>query len=98
MKVAETRLLLFPGSFNPPHNGHVEIATFSSRRLGTPTELELSARNVDKPPLDPLELLRRLNAIDKALPGVHVWVSNAPRFVEKAELAKGAQLNGATRF
>ena len=87
---AETRRLLFPGSFNPPHSGHVEMATFSSRRLGLPTELELSARNVDKPPLDALELLRRVKAIDEALPGVHIWVSNAPRFVEKAELAPGA--------
>ena len=39
---------------------------------------------MDKPPLDPLELVRRVDAMNDANPGAVVCVSNAPRFVEKA--------------
>ena len=76
-------LLLYPGSFNPPHRAHAGI-------VSSPVELELSAQNVDKPPIDALELTRRLTAISKALPGVPVWVDKAPRFAEKSELFPGA--------
>lgn len=84
------RRLLFPGSFNPPHAGHAEMFRNAQKRVGTPPELELSARNVDKPPLDVLEILRRVRRIADAFPDAAIWVSNAPRFAEKAALAPGA--------
>lgn len=75
---------LYPGSFNPPHAGHIEIARLAAERLETPVELEISARNVDKPPIDALELTRRLDALEKIAPDLPVWLSNAPRYIEKA--------------
>ena len=84
------RRAIFPGSFNPPHAGHAQIVAAASRRLETDLTLEISARNVDKPPLDALELLRRVKALGEKFPGKSVWISNAARFAEKAELAPNA--------
>ena len=84
---ANERRAIFPGSFNPPHDGHAQIVAAARRRLETDLTLEISARNVDKPPLDALELLRRVRALGEKFPGESVWISNAARFAEKAELA-----------
>ncbi len=85
------QLAIYPGSFAPPHRGHIEIARIAEKRLQRRVALEISARNVDKPALDPIELLSRLNAIATALPGVDVWITNAPRYIQKAELFPGAE-------
>lgn len=84
------RRVIFPGSFNPPHDGHAQIVAAAERRLAAPVEFEISARNVDKPPLDALELIRRVKTLDERFPGKSVWISNAARFFEKAELAPNA--------
>ncbi|MBQ3821665.1 MAG: hypothetical protein II807_01265, partial [Thermoguttaceae bacterium] len=78
--------VLYPGSFNPPHRGHLAIARIAAEKLHGAVELEISARNVDKPPIDALELARRLAALERALPNAPVWISNAPRYVEKAQI------------
>ncbi|MBQ5368474.1 MAG: hypothetical protein IIU43_13455 [Thermoguttaceae bacterium] len=78
--------VLYPGSFNPPHRGHLAIARIAAEKLHGAVELEISARNVDKPPVDALELARRLAALERALPDAPVWISNAPRYVEKAQI------------
>lgn len=84
--VQQAARAIYPGSFNPPHEAHAEIARLASRRLGLPVELEISARNVDKPPVDALELTRRLEKLEQVMPDLPVWISNAPRYVEKAAI------------
>lgn len=82
--------LLFPGSFNPAHRGHAAIAQIASSRLCLPVVFEISAHNVDKPPLDPLELARRAAQLNERVPNSTLWIVNAPRFVQKARIFPGA--------
>jgi nicotinamide mononucleotide (NMN) deamidase PncC len=77
--------ILFPGAFNPPHWGHEQMAAIAAARLGGPVTYELSITNVDKPPLDFLEIDDRLNQ----LTGRPVFLTRAPTFLEKSALAPG---------
>lgn len=74
--------VIFPGAFNPPHPGHREIARQAAEMLAQPVAYELSITNVDKLPLDYLEIRSRI----AALGDVPLWLTHAPTFVEKAEL------------
>lgn len=51
---------LLPGSFSPLHYGHQELAAVAEKELGVPFAYELSVVNVDKPPLEEEEILRRI--------------------------------------
>lgn len=78
--------IIFPGAFNPWHQGHRRMAEFAEKRLGKPVQLEISLENVDKPPLDFIELQQRTAAIAERT----VWLTRAPTFVRKAHLFRGA--------
>ena len=75
--------LLLPGSFNPLHHGHKSLANVATKILGWPVAFEISAFNVDKPPL-PKEII--LNRITQFAGHHPIYVTNAPTFLEKAEL------------
>jgi hypothetical protein len=75
--------LVFPGAFHPRHEGHRRMAMLASERLGLPVEHELSIVNVDKPPIDFIEMRRRAAQF---APSEALWFSRAPTFVEKATL------------
>ncbi|MFH1569014.1 MAG: hypothetical protein ABIL09_13545 [Gemmatimonadota bacterium] len=81
------RLILLPGSFNPVHRGHLELAAAAARRAARMPALELSVENVDKPLLTYEEVLRRLGRLGGATP---VALTRAPTFVHKARLLPGA--------
>ena len=82
--------LIFPGSFNPAHRGHAAIAHIASSRLNLPVAFEISAHNVDKPPLDPMELTRRAAQLNERVPNSTLWIVKAPRFLQKARIFPGA--------
>jgi hypothetical protein len=75
--------LIFPGSFNPLHEGHELLARTASRLSGLAPLLEISVENVDKPSLSYAELWRRLQGIGGRFT---VMLSRAATFVEKARL------------
>ena len=83
----ETRpSVLFPGSFNPMHEGHLAMAAVAQTLTGQAVTLEISAFNVDKPPIDYIEFRRRSEQ-DRG--PYALTFTNAPTFVEKARIFPG---------
>jgi hypothetical protein len=78
---------ILPGAFNPVHAGHWSLADAAAQMLGMSVAFELSIVNVDKPPLAPAEIQRRQSQFAGR---AAVWLTNTPRFAEKAELFPGA--------
>ncbi len=79
--------VIFPGAFNPMHVGHRRMAEIAGERLRQPVEFEISILNVDKPPLDFLELQRRTGQFG---PGETLWLTRAATFEAKSRLFAGA--------
>jgi nicotinamide mononucleotide (NMN) deamidase PncC len=82
---SEMPRILFPGAFNPLHAGHEQMAKLAAVHLGMPVTFELSILNVDKPPLDFIEISDRL----QQLAGRQVLLTRAQTFAEKSALAPG---------
>ncbi len=78
---------VFSGAFNPIHAGHRRMAEVASGILGCDLDYELSILNVDKPPLDYLEIGKRVSQFE---PATRVWLTRAPTFEQKARQFPGA--------
>jgi Cytidylyltransferase-like len=76
-------LVLFPGSFNPLHPGHVLLARVAEEHKQQPLAFEISVTNVDKPPLAGETVRHRLTQFAWKSP---VELTRAPTFVEKSRL------------
>ena len=83
---APVRGAILPGSFNPLHKGHEQLAEVASSILGVPTTFELSIANVDKPTLEEREIRGRVAQFAHKGP---VVVTRALVFHQKAELFPG---------
>ena len=78
--------LLFPGSFNPMHEGHVLLARAAEEHAHQPLAFEISVTNVDKPPLAADTVRRRVRQFAWKAP---VELTRAPTFLEKTRLFPG---------
>ena len=76
--------LIFPGSFNPPHAGHQQMAQLASHEFGKPVICELAVRNAEKPPLDYISIRERIEWLSER--GLAWIVTRTARFYEKADL------------
>lgn len=83
--VGAERGLMLPGSFNPVHQGHLNLLKVAEEQTGLRGVFELSCANVDKPAIEEADCLRRVTAI-KDIP---VALTHAPRFIQKAGLFPG---------
>jgi nicotinic acid mononucleotide adenylyltransferase/nicotinamide mononucleotide (NMN) deamidase PncC len=74
--------LIFPGSFDPLHDGHRLMARIAEEIAERPLAYELSIANVDKPALDYQEIESRAAQFR----GQTLWLTRAATFIEKFEI------------
>ena len=78
---------VIPGAFNPLHSAHIALAEIATEMVAGPVAFEISVLNLDKPPLDIYQLLRRL---EQFAWHSRVELTRAPTFREKASLLPSA--------
>lgn len=78
--------LMMSGSFNPLHDGHIEMCEIAARIQSRDVEFEMSMVNVDKPRLDLIAVKERLWNFTGKGRTIRVWLTNAPTFVAKSAL------------
>ena len=83
MLSAPQPFVLFPGSFNPMHEGHVLLARVAEEFRQQPLAFEISVTNVDKPPLARETVRHRLAQFAWKSP---VELTRAPTFLDKSRL------------
>jgi nicotinamide mononucleotide (NMN) deamidase PncC len=82
---SQSQVAIYPGAFHPRHEGHEQIAHFGSQRFNRVIH-EISIRNVEKPPLDFLEMSRRAAQFGLS---EEIVFTRVPTFVQKARVFPG---------
>ena len=103
---------IFPGSFNPPHVGHIALAEAAIKTAMSkldrfthvpepPVLMEISLTNADKPPIDPSDVSQRLNKFLELPDLPEQWgvlLTRAPLFAEKVSVFHDCILDKAEGF
>jgi nicotinic acid mononucleotide adenylyltransferase len=88
--------LIFPGSFNPCHQGHVSLVKESLKVSNTQTAwFELSMTNADKPPLEWEDVVKRLDNFWNLKDMPAQWgivLTDAPMFKQKVDILQPLQV------
>ena len=74
--------LIFPGSIDPLHEGHLLMARIAEEIAERPVDYELSITNVDKPMLDYVAIRGRAAQFS----GQRLWLTRAATFLEKLDV------------
>lgn len=61
------KALIYPGSFNPIHHGHINTAKFMYEKTGKPVYFEISMNNSDKGSIDFVDINQRVELFKQAL-------------------------------
>ena len=77
--------LILSGSFNPLHEGHIELLKASSKEFKKDPLFEISIKNVDKSEINFNDLMDRINQF-KSLG--KLVVTNSAKFEEKSKIFK----------
>eukprot|EP00527_Entomoneis_sp_CCMP2396_P000027 CAMPEP_0198148506 /NCGR_PEP_ID=MMETSP1443-20131203/41667_1 /TAXON_ID=186043 /ORGANISM="Entomoneis sp., Strain CCMP2396" /LENGTH=498 /DNA_ID=CAMNT_0043813199 /DNA_START=344 /DNA_END=1840 /DNA_ORIENTATION=- len=90
--------LVFPGSFNPPHVGHVQLVKSAMEASKCDTAwFELSLTNAEKPPIQTDEVVNRLTQfleLREEMPAHWgILLTNAPLFKQKVDLLYPLQVS-----
>lgn len=80
--VGSPRSIFLPGAFNPLHQGHRRMKAMAEQFCGAEVQYELCVRNIDKPPLDFLEIERLRAQFSRN----DLVLTNVPKFRDKATL------------
>ena len=82
----DTKAALMPGAFNPPHAGHLGIASEVERKHHLPVTFHVTANSPNKPPLTVQDMLKRaklLRGHDALFTrGESLYIEKARRFPE----------------
>ena len=86
--LTKKHITLFPGSFNPYHNGHAEMAKLTEEKTNSTVIHEITTCNADKGVLDYFEIKKRINSIRDINPNAVVVISDESTFVGKIHKLK----------